>query len=280
MTKVVVTGSGGQLGSALATVFDAPHVELFALDRAALDLTSRDQVLACVGELRPAIIVNSAAWTAVDACEADPDRAFATNALGVRHVADAARRFGAHLVHISTDYVFDGTATTPYREWDATNPQSVYGRSKLAGEHEAGPSATIVRTGWLNGAGGSNFITTMLRLARERDRLTVVADQTGCPTFADDLAQTVRRLAVDRRPGIHHVTNQGQTTWFELAKAVVTRAGLDPGMVEPTTTEEYGAAAPRPAYSVLDNAALRAEQLPLLPPWQDSLDRLLVEVGL
>ena len=273
-TTVVVTGAGGQLGHDVVAAFDAPHVRVVGLDRRALDITDRDQVLGALGEVRPDVVVNAACFTAVDACETNPDPAFAVNALGVRHLAEGCRRFGGHLVHVSTDYVFDGTATSPYAEWHEPNPQSVYGRSKLAGEQEAGEAATVVRTSWLNGAHGTNFVKTMLRLAVERERLTVVDDQRGSPTFTTDVAIAIRRLAIDRRPGIHHVTNQGEATWFELAREALRLGGHDPAKVVPISTAEYGAAAPRPQYSVLDNVAFRLGGLPLLPTWQDGLERL------
>lgn len=273
-TRVLLTGAGGQLGLDLVEQFTAPRIELRAVTRRQLDIADRDQVLGAVGSLRPHLIVNAAAFNKVDACESDPGPAFAVNALGPRHLAEASRRFGAHLVHVSTDYVFDGTSDRPYREWDPTCPTSVYGASKAAGEREAGPEATVVRTSWLHGR-GANFLRTILRLAVERDHLDVVSDQHGSPTFTADLAPVVRRLAIDRRPGIFHVTNQGHTTWFELARRAVEAAGLDPTKIRPISTSDYGAPAPRPAFSVLDNAVLRAEGLPLLPSWEDGLRRFL-----
>lgn len=275
-TTVLVTGAGGQLGHELQRTFSEPHVDLIACDRRALDVADRDQVLGALGEVRPDIVVNAATFTNVDACETEVDRAFAVNAYGVRHLAEGCRRFGAHLVQISTDYVFDGTAERPYTEWDEPNPLSVYGRSKLAGEHEAGETATIVRTSWLQGAHGSNFVKTMLRLAAEPDRsqISVVDDQHGSPTFTADLGPVIRRMAIDRRPGVHHVTNAGDTTWFELARAALGAAGHDPERIVPTSTADYGAPAPRPARSVLDNVVMRLAGWDPLPPWQDGLARL------
>jgi dTDP-4-dehydrorhamnose reductase len=241
-------------------------------------VSDRDAVLAAMFSVRPDVVVHAAAWTAVDACEGDPDKAFRVNAMGTRHVAEAARRIDAHVVYVSTDYVFDGTSPDPDREWDRTNPQSVYGRSKLAGETEIGTSGTIVRTAWVCGAHGNNFVCTMLRLAGERDTLTVVDDQRGSPSFTPDIATTIRRLALDRRPGIFHVTNQGTTTWFDLARDVLRLGGLDPEKVQPIPTATYGAPAPRPANSVLENAALRDSGLPLLPDYHESLERLVKEL--
>ena len=276
--RVLITGAGGQLGRDLVEVFTAAGDEVVGCDHAALDVGDRDAVLQAVAWVAPDSVVHAAAWTAVDACEADPDRAFRVNALGTRHVAEAARRAGAHLCYVSTDYVFDGTAGRPYTEWDATNPLSVYGRSKLGGERELHPGATTVRTSWVCGLHGKNFVRTMLRLARERETVRVVADQHGCPTFTPDLARMIRRLVVARLPGTFHVTNQGPTTWFDLARATFAAAGLNPERVEPISTREYPVPAPRPAWSVLDNAALRLQGIPLLEEWQAPLERLVKEL--
>lgn len=276
--RVLVTGAGGQLGHDLVRACPSDEVAAFA--RAELDVTDRDAVLQAVLSIQPQIVFHLAAWTAVDACEADPDRAFQVNALGTRHVAEAARRAGAHLVCISSDYVFDGRAPGPYREWDQPNPLSVYGRSKLGGEREAGPDATVARLSWVCGAHGSNMVKTVLRLATEHERLRFVDDQRGCPTFTEDAAPLLRRLGVDRRPGLFHVTNQGATTWYEFARAVMTAAGLDPDRVDPISTDalQPPRPAPRPANSVLDNAALRLSGLPVLPDWHEPLARLVKEL--
>src|SRR5918996_702884 len=214
--------------------------------------------------------------TAVDACEGDPDRAFRVNALGTRHVAEGARRVSAWLCYLSTDYVFDGTNPEPYVEWDAPNPVSVYGRSKRGGELEVGADATILRTSWVCGLHGNNMVKTILRLAQEHEKLAFVDDQRGQPSFADDLAPMIRRLVVERRPGVFHVTNQGAVTWFEFARAVLDIAGLDPGRVRPIATADLDPPrpAPRPANSVLENTALRLSGLPLLPHYRDPLERL------
>lgn len=276
--RVLITGAAGQVGRELVEVF-ADH-EVIAADRNLLDVTSRDSVHQVVTTIEPDAIVHAAAWTAVDACEADPDRAYLVNALGPRFVAEAARAVGAHLCHISTDYVFDGTKTTPYVEWDEPNPQSVYGRSKLAGERELGADATVVRTSWVCGRHGSNMVKTILRLAGEHERLSFVDDQIGHPTFADDLARAVRRLVVERRAGIFHVTNQGSCSWYEFARAVLTASGADPARVGPIATADLVPArpAPRPANSILDNAALRLSGLPLLPHYSETLDLLVKEL--
>ena len=196
--------------------------------------------------------------------------------MAVRHLADGARRVGARVCHISTDYVFDGTKPDPYVEWDQPNPASMYGRSKLGGELELGPDDTIVRTSWVCGFHGGNMVKTILRLAGEHDTLSFVDDQRGHPTFADDLAAVIHRLVVDRRPGLFHVTNQGAVSWFEFAQAVLEAAGLDPARVSPVATADLKPArpAPRPANSVLDNAALRLSGVPLAPDFHEPLARL------
>jgi dTDP-4-dehydrorhamnose reductase len=276
--KVLITGADGQLGRDLIPAFDGWDV--IGTDQADLDVAHRDSVLSAAVGVQPDAIVHCAAWTAVDACESEPDRAFLVNAIGTRHVAEAARLVGAHLCYLSTDYVFDGQATSPYTEWDTTNPQSVYGRSKLGGEAELGASDTIVRTSWLCGREGPNFVKTMLGLAAADGEITVVDDQHGCPTFTPDLARMIRRLVAGRLPGTFHVTNQGATTWFELARRIFALAGKDPTRVRPVATTDLvpRRPAPRPAYSVLDNAALRLSDIPLLPDHAEPLERLVKEL--
>ncbi|MBW3537118.1 MAG: dTDP-4-dehydrorhamnose reductase [Actinobacteria bacterium] len=277
--KVVITGAGGQLGTDLIAAMQGWDVVALARDQ--MDVADREQVLQAVTTVEPDAIVHAGAWTAVDACESDPDRAFRSNALGSRHVAEAARLVGAHVLYVSTDYVFDGTATTPYTEWDEPNPQSVYARSKLAGEHEVLaqlPAAAVVRTGWVCGVHGNNLVKTILRLASEHERLTFVNDQQECPTFTEDLAGMIRRLVVSRLPGVFHVTNQGPTTPFEFARSVLAASGQDPERVSPVTTAELRRPAPRPAYAVLDNAALRLQGIPLLEHWSVPLERTVKEL--
>lgn len=274
--RVVVTGAGGQLGQDLLPAFDG-H-EVIGLDRAALDVGDRDAVLQAITTIQADAVVHGGAWTAVDACESDADKAFRVNALGTRHVAEAARLVGARVCYVSTAYVFDGTKGGAYDEWDDPSPQSVYGRSKLGGERELDPGSTIVRTGGVWGVHGNNIVKTILRLAGERDELTFVDDQRECPTFTEDLAGMIRRLVVARLPGVFHVTNQGPTTWFGFAQAVMEAAGLDPNRVKPTTTAALARPAPRPANCVLDNAALRLQGIPLLPHWQEPLERVVKEL--
>jgi dTDP-4-dehydrorhamnose reductase len=279
--RVLITGAGGQVGRELVGAFGDHQVT--AVDHAMLDVADRQDVLAAVTSLQPDAIVHAAAWTAVDECEADPDRAFAVNALGTRHIAEAARRVGAYVVTFSTDYVFDGEKIEPYVEWDRPNPQSAYGHSKLAGEQEltGDPDAAVMRISWVCGRHGNNMVKTILRLAGEHDTLHFVDDQRGHPTFAPDAAAAARRLVADRRPGLFHVTNQGAVSWFEFARAVLESAGSDPERVLPIATAEVDPprAAPRPTNSVLDNAAWRLSGLPALPHYRESLDRLVAELA-
>lgn len=295
--RILVTGASGQLGTDLVVALsgDVPDgglkddartgrlgeraaVDVVAAPREALDVSRREDVLEAVEALRPQVVIHAGAFTNVDGCELDPDKAFAVNSLGTRHVAEAARRYGSHLVLISTDYVFDGTARTPYTEWDRTDPVSVYGRSKLGGEREAGPDATIVRTSWVSGAHGNNIVATVLGLAA-RDAssgLKFVDDQRGRPTFTADLAGAILVLADSRLPGVFHVTNDGEATWYELVRSVLACCGQDPARVVPISTGDLDPPrpAPRPAYSVLDNAAMRLSGMSPLPHWEDGLRRL------
>lgn len=277
--RVLVTGAGGALGHSLLAAFDGDDVVGLGRDR--LDVADRDVVLQAIGNVAPRVVVHAGAWTDVDGCELDPDRAFRVNALGTRNVVEGARLVGARVVYISSDYVFDGNASRPYVEWDVPNPLSVYGRSKLGGESELRPDDTLVRTSWLCGASGRNFVKTIFERATSDQPLRVVDDQQGSPTFTDDLAGMVRRLAVERRPGIFHVTNQGTTTWFRLAREVVELAGIDPERVQPCTTAELDPPRPalRPLFSVLDNAALRLGGVPLLDDYHAPLERLVKELG-
>lgn len=298
VVRVVVTGAGGQLGRDLVAAFSGavpaggrrralwgpggpgPGVDVVGLTHGDLAVEERAAVLEAVAALKPGVVVHAAAWTAVDACESDPDRAWAANALGTRHVAEATAAAGAHLVYVSTDYVFDGRGGRPYVEWDETGPLSVYGRSKLGGERECPAGSTVVRTSWVAGAHGSNIVRTALRLADGTGPLSFVDDQHGSPTVCADLAAAVVTLALDRRPGIFHVTNQGETTWCGLVREVLRAAGGDPGRVEAISTAQLDPPRPaaRPAYSVLDNAALRLSGLPLLPDWRDGVGRLVAEL--
>jgi dTDP-4-dehydrorhamnose reductase len=283
--KVLVTGAFGQLGQDVVATCAASGDDVVALGSADLDVTDRDAVHAGILGVGPDVIFNGAAFTAVDACETEPERAYAVNASALRHLAEAAGRAGAHVVHVSTDYVFDGTKPSPYVEWDATNPMSVYGRSKLGGEQELralAPNSTVARTSWVCGAGGGNMVKTVLRLleADPTRELAFVDDQHGCPSFTADLAPALRRLAAARLPGTFHVTNEGPTTWHGFVQAIVELAGGSADQVRPISTAELDPPrpAPRPANSVLDNMALRLAGQPALTHWREPLERLVKEL--
>ncbi|MEI7623856.1 MAG: dTDP-4-dehydrorhamnose reductase [Actinomycetes bacterium] len=279
--RILITGAGGQVGCELVRVFGTGGHEVAGFDHITLDITDRDSVRAAVVEFHPEAIVHSAAWTAVDACEADPERAFAVNGMGTRFLAEAARLVGAQVHYISTDYVFDGTKEGPYLEWDRTNPQSVYGASKLAGEHELHDGSSVIRTSWVCGFHGPNMVKTILRLAAENDTLSFVSDQRGCPTFADDLAAMIGRIVTERRSGVFHVTNAGAVSWYEFAREVLLASGQDPDRVLPVATVDLQPPrpAPRPANSVLENAALKLSGVPALDDFRIPLRRLVAELA-
>ena len=260
--KILVTGAKGQLGTELMQVIAVRGDDGVGIDIDTVDITQREIVHDVFAEIRPDAVINCAAWTAVDACEDDPDKALTANGVAVRWVAEACDAIDAHLVHVSTDYVFDGTKPTPYVETDIPNPQSVYGTTKLAGEAEAlsiGTMAAVVRTSWVCGFHGNNMVKTVHKLAQERDSLSFVSDQIGHPTFTSDLAPLLHTVATDRLAGIFHGTNQGAVSWYEFVREIVRLMGRDPSMVHSITTAELQPPRPakRPANSVLDNKALR-----------------------
>jgi dTDP-4-dehydrorhamnose reductase len=258
--RILVTGAAGQVGARVAEALDG-HVVLAAA-RDTLDLADREQVEQVVGEFGPDAIVNTAAMTNVDACERDPERAFAANAAGVRTLALASARVGAHLVHVSTDYVFDGAAARPYDEWDAVRPISEYGRSKLAGEVEVAQHATswaTVRTSWVFGRRGTDLISWAFDAFDRGELHGVLADQVSIPTYAPDLAGLLARFAVERRAGLFHVTSGSDAvTRHELIVTALRARGVDPS-------------AARPPMSALDNRALRLSGLPGLRSWRDAV---------
>jgi dTDP-4-dehydrorhamnose reductase len=267
--RLLVTGAAGMLGTDVVAATTGHEVVAFA--RADLDITHADAVRAAVRDVRPDAIINCAAWTNVDLAETEEAQATLINGDGAGHLAAAAAEVDAHIVHVSTDYVFGGDATSPYTEDAPTGPIGAYGRSKLAGEiavADAAPSGhAIVRTAWVFGPHGKNFVDTMLRLGADRDELTVVADQLGCPTYTGHLAPALVEIALARTQGVLHVAGGGSCTWWELACATFERAGLSV-TVHRGTTAGFNAPAPRPAYSVLGSTRSDA---PVLPAWQDGL---------
>lgn len=271
--RVLVTGAGGMLAHDLVPALRAAGHAVTAMDRADLDVTDPAECVA--GVEGHDLLVNCAAWTAVDAAEANEASAFAVNAVGAANLAAAARRAGARMVQVSTDYVFDGQATEPYAVDHPIAPRSAYGRTKAAGEwavRAVCPESWVVRTAWLYGAGGGNFVATMLRLAAERETLTVVDDQVGQPTWTRDLADLIVRLVANPPAyGVHHGSASGRTTWRGLARAVFEERGLDPDRVHPTTTEALGLPAPRPAWSVLSHDSLERAGVTPIRDWRAAL---------
>jgi dTDP-4-dehydrorhamnose reductase len=270
--RIVLTGAAGMLGVDVCAAAAEAGFDVHGLPRAELDIADAGAVQAAISRLSPEVIVNCAAWTDVDGAESAYEDALAVNGTGAGFVAQAAAEAGAWLVHVSSDYVFDGSKSSPYLESDAVGPLSGYGRSKLAGEREvtaaAPDSHTIVRSSWLFGAGGHCFPKTILRIAGERDAITVVDDQVGCPTFTGHLAGALMELCSSRIPGVVHVAGGGECSWFDFASEIVSSADLD-CEVQPGSTAAMERPAPRPAYSVLRTE--RGPTVPELPPWRDGL---------
>ncbi|HVE63749.1 MAG TPA: dTDP-4-dehydrorhamnose reductase [Mycobacteriales bacterium] len=286
--RILVVGAGGQLGTDLMAELGGTGT---GLTRADLDVTDGLAVRDAVGDWAhgtPAadrerlVVINAAAWTDVDGAEADEAGAHAVNGVAPGHLASAASDVGAALVHISTDYVFAGDATAPYEVASVAAPRSAYGRSKLAGElavWSATLEAYVVRTAWVYGATGGNFVKTMARLEREREVLSVVDDQRGSPTWSRHLGRGLVALARTGHYGTYHLTNGGETTWCGFARAVFEELGADPERVQPCATADFPRPAPRPAYSVLSDRAWRAVGLDPLPPWRDALAEAFAEIG-
>ena len=275
--KLLITGAAGQLGTDLVLSAQKSGHQVIATIHADLDITDKSQVDRVVGEAKADAIIHAAAWTAVDACESDPQRAMSVNRDGTANIVSAARKSGSRVIYISTDYVFDGTKPTPYIESDLPNPQSVYGASKLAGEQQLDLTTDqIVRISWVCGEHGANMVKTILRLAATNPTLTFVDDQIGSPTFTSDAAPMIIEIATAGLAGIWHVTNQGSTSWFGFARDVLTCAGLDADRVIATTTKLLQPARPakRPTNSVLENTQMRKANLALLDDYHIPLQRL------
>ncbi|WP_029906238.1 dTDP-4-dehydrorhamnose reductase [Prevotella sp. 10(H)] len=280
--NILITGANGQLGSEIRRIADnyKSTFRFFFTDVAELDITEQQAIDGYLKENNIDYIVNCAAYTAVDKAEDDSDLCYKINRDAVANIASAAASNDVKVIHISTDYVYDGTASKPYIETDKVNPQSVYGKSKLEGEDallKICPQSIIIRTAWLYSIFGNNFVKTMIRLGRERDTLNVVADQTGAPTNAADLADTIMKILVYSESnkfesGIYHYSNEGVTNWYDFTLAIHKDAGITTCKVSPITTDQYPAKATRPKYSVLDKSKIKATFGISIPKWEDSLN--------
>ncbi|WP_163859867.1 dTDP-4-dehydrorhamnose reductase [Paenibacillus elgii] len=270
--KVLVTGAKGQLGTDLVKIFKEQFI-VYGLGRAELDITNLEQTKQVIYELQPDIIVHAAAYTAVDLAETDEEKAYRVNGVGTRNLAICAEQVGAKMCYISTDYVFDGASTTPYREYDNTNPLSVYGKSKRAGEllvQSLCSKYFIVRTSWVYGIHGNNFVKTMMKLAKEREHIKVVNDQYGSPTYTVDLACFLKELIITEKYGIYHSSNTGICTWYEFAKAIFEE--IDAKVIlEPCSTEEFPRPAPRPMYSAMEHLSIKINDFSDLRDWRLAL---------
>ncbi|HJL66801.1 MAG: dTDP-4-dehydrorhamnose reductase [Arenicellales bacterium] len=287
--NILLIGRSGQVGQALERLLHNGH-DLIALDRSDLDLTDQGAITSAIDDSDPDVVINAAAYTAVDRAESEPELATAINATAPGLIAEASAAAGAWIIHYSTDYVFDGSGTRPYRESDLTQPLGTYGRTKWEGEEavrRANAEHLILRTSWVYTWHGHNFLLTMLRLASERDLLKVVDDQIGSPTYAEDLASMtvsiIEKLEIDELnsvAGTYHITHQGQTNWCDFARKIFILAGIKGVEVEGIPTEAYPTPAPRPRYSVLDGDRLKRVFNLEMPGWESGLRRCIEEGGL
>lgn len=278
--KVLVTGAKGQLGVDIVKALSTDLFEVHAFGRDELDITDQALVNKVVEEVRPNIIVHPAAYTKVDLAETEVEQAYLVNGCGTRNLVVAAEEVGAKFCYISTDYVFNGQANSPYQEYDQTNPLGVYGKSKYVGEEMTKSFSSkffIVRTAWVYGANGHNFVKTMLRFAKEKEELVVVDDQIGSPTYTVDLAKFIVELIQTEKYSIYHGTNTGSCSWYEFAKAIFEEANIDM-KVNPITTADFPTPVQRPNYSVLGNMALKLNGFEPLRPWRDALRSFLIEM--
>ncbi|MCD9023646.1 dTDP-4-dehydrorhamnose reductase [Cohnella silvisoli] len=271
--KVLITGAEGQVGRELVSVFENRGCEVYAYGRSDLDITNGERVSETVNRIKPDAIVHSAAYTKVDQAEADPDQAFLINGTGTKNVVLAAEAVGSKFVYISTDYVFDGKGIKPYNEQHPVNPVSVYGKSKLAGEQVVRSLHSryfIVRTSWVYGQYGHNFVKTMLKLAEDKYSVSVVADQIGSPTYAVDLAECISRIVQSSQYGIYHVSNSGSCSWYEFAKAIYEEAGISLTL-QPVDSDAFPRLAKRPNYSVMDHNNLISNGFGEMRNWREAL---------
>lgn len=277
--RVLVTGAGGQLGWDVAAIFGEAEHEILPCDRAMLDITDYVMCVKCVQDFKPDAVIHCAAYTAVDQAETDVDATYTVNAVGTRNMVLATEQVKAKFCYISTDYVFDGHSNAPYQEYDNTNPQTIYGKSKRAGEilvKSLSSAFFIVRTSWVYGLHGNNFVKTMLRLGKEQPEILVVNDQKGSPTFTVDLANFLLQLVQTEKYGIYHASNAEGCTWYEFAKEIFTVAEkIHPGAfqvrVNPCTTADFPRLAPRPMNSVMEHLSIRTNGFKDLRPWKEGL---------
>lgn len=278
--KIIVTGASGQLGTDVVSRLQSLGHEVIGYSSIEMDITNLEVVRKNVKHVMPSLIIHSAAYTQVDLAEQEIDRAYLVNAIGTRNIAMVASELRAKVVYISTDYVFDGRNNRPYTEYDLTNPQSIYGKSKLAGENYIKgwvKEYYILRTSWVFGANGNNFVKTMLKLGKERDQINVVHDQIGSPTYTQDLAEFIGKLIECDYYGIYHVSNSGICSWYEFAKAIFELSGNHRVNVHPISTSEFPRPAPRPAYSVMDPMSIRLNGFVPLRNWKEALNAFLKE---
>lgn len=283
--NLLITGANGQLGNELVTLLNNKTCELgkisplyedcnvTAVDIEKLDITDLDQVFELVSTVQPDVVINCAAMTNVNACETEYETAMRVNAIGPRNLAMATEEFGAKMVHVSTDYVFRGDGNVPYCEWDMPSPNTVYGKSKLLGEQYVSQVSTrffVVRTSWLYGLVGNNFVKTMLKLGAEKEQIQVVSDQRGNPTNAADLAFHLLKIAISEEYGIYHCTGEEECSWYDFSKKIMELAEL-PCLVQPCTTAEFPSPAPRPAFSSLNNLMLTCTVGNEMRDWQSAL---------
>lgn len=276
--KVLITGAGGQLGQDLIRVLSGSH-QLFAHTRAGLNIADEAAVYAAIRKAQPDIVINAAAHTNVDLAERQANDAYLINSIGTNHVARAAAEAGAKLVHISTDYVFDGSKRTPYTESDRPNPINIYGNSKLHAEkfvELACERYFILRTSWLYGKTGSNFVTKVASLASQKEEISVVDDQFGSPTYTLDLARFIGQVMLTDHYGLYHASNRGYCSRFEFAQAILQTLQLDHVRLVPVSSDVFATPAERPAYSVFDDEAIRRNRLPRLRPWKEALTDFLL----